>query len=163
MRIAAGVAMACLVAAACGGKPAGTTDTGSRAGRPTLCAPPAKGVRGFVLVRRYDIAYRDHIGLRLEFRDGRGRRLYFLMGIPGGVGEGLPLLSTPSVAGDAPGRFLGRDDRWVLAWEGPEPCEDMAVVGNDLSRRRFRATMRRMGLWTGCASGATDGCHDGGA
>jgi hypothetical protein len=161
VRGGAGVALAGLLAASCAG--GGDSDAGSAppAGRPVVCAPPAKGVPGYVLVRRRDVPFADHIGLRLEFRDPRGRRLYLLMGIPGGVGEGLPLRSTPAVAGDAAARFLGRDDRWVLAWDGPDPCEDMAVVGNDLSRPHFRRVLRSMGIW--CDRSVSGGCHDGGA
>jgi hypothetical protein len=39
-------------------------------------------------------------------------------------------------------RLLGRGDIWVLAWRGSPPCDEMAVVGNELSRESFERALR---------------------
>jgi hypothetical protein len=111
------------------------------AGRP-VCRAPGTGLQGFVLVREDQRRYGDHVGARMEFRDPEGRRVFFLLGIPGEVGEGLPLVGEPALLDGTPARLLGEEDRWVLAWEGAPPCRDMAIVGNEIGRSEFEGVLR---------------------
>jgi hypothetical protein len=106
------------------------------------CVQPGTGLEGYVLFRRGERRYHDHLGVRMEFRDPSGRRIYFLLGIPGEVGEGLPLAGTPRLLDGSVGRLLGEEDRWALVWQGDPPCEDMAVVGNLISKSAFRRALR---------------------
>jgi hypothetical protein len=117
----------------------------TRAGRPA-CAAPGTGLQGFVLVSEDERRYPDHVGARMEFRDPEGRRIFFLLGIPGEVGEGLPLVGEPSLVDGTPARLLGEVDRWVLAWEGEPPCRDMAIVGNEIGRSDFEAVLREASI-----------------
>jgi hypothetical protein len=144
MRWAAGAVLALAMACSGGGEPSprAAPPPGDAASRPR-CSAPGTGLRGYVLVRTREIRYADHIGVRREFRDPRGRRLYFLLGIPGGVGEGLPVADPQVEMGDGSvGRILGHDRIWVLAWDAEPPCDDMAVVGNELSRESFERALR---------------------
>jgi hypothetical protein len=141
-RFAAAVA-ALAVACSNGGErsPAATSPPPDPA-RPR-CTAPGTGLRGYVLVRTREIRFADHVGVRTEFRDPRGRRLFFLLGIPGEVGEGLPLVDGERQLVDgSTARLLGRGDTWVLSWRGPPPCDDLAVVGNELSRGSFERALR---------------------
>jgi hypothetical protein len=106
------------------------------------CVQPGTGLEGYVLFRRGERRYNDHVGVRMEFRHPSGRRIYFLLGIPGEIGEGLPLAGAPRLLDGSVGRLLGEEDRWALVWQGDPPCEDMAVVGNLISKSAFRRALR---------------------
>jgi hypothetical protein len=142
------LAVALALAVACNGSPRppsgdpGTVVPASPDVRPT-CRAPGTGLRGYVLVRTREIRFADHVGVRSEFRDPRGRRIFLLLGIPGEVGEGLPVVDPEvDLADGSVGRLLGRDRIWILAWAGEQPCDDMAVVGNELSRGSFERALR---------------------
>jgi hypothetical protein len=147
VRPLATVAVAALAAACSGsGTPLGGAGTSSPsphvATRPR-CTAPGTGLRGYVLVRTREIRFPDHVGVRSEFRDPRGRLLFFLVGIPGEVGEGLPVVEDElELVDGSVARVLGRGRTWVLAWSGEPPCDDLAVVGNELSRESFERALR---------------------
>ena len=111
------------------------------------CANPVKGPDGWILVRTRDVREGDHVGVRQEYRDPRGRRLFFLLGISGEVGEGLPFAGTIPVADGSEARLLGRDLTWALAWEAEPPCSATAVIGQGMPRSRFLAEMRETGIF----------------
>jgi hypothetical protein len=113
------------------------------------CGNPAKGVAGFVLVERREFRERDHVGARLEYRDREGRLLTYLVGVPGEVGEGLPLDRELRLADGNDGRLIGRGSTWILAWDDEPPCTPVAVIGNRLARPRFLELMRETGLVQG--------------
>ena len=146
MRTLRAVAAAALLAG-CGGGPE-RPDAPEAPPLPT-CGNPAKGVKGFVLVERRQFRERDHVGVRLEYRDRDGRLLTYLVGVPGEVGEGLPLDRELHLADGNDGRLLGRGATWILAWDDEPPCTPVAVVGNRLARSRFLELMRETGLVRG--------------
>ena len=74
--------------------------------------------------------------------EGTGRCRTAQRGRRSGVGEGLPFVGQRELVDGSPGRVLGEEDRWVLAWEGPAPCRDMAIVGNDISRGAFETALQ---------------------
>jgi hypothetical protein len=78
----------------------------------------------------------------MRFRDPQGRRLYFLLGIPGEVGEGLPFVERRRLVDGSVGRLMGEGSTWVLAWPGRVPCQDMAIVGNEISPAAFETALR---------------------
>ena len=110
------------------------------------CTNPAKGVEGFVLTRTREFPERGHVGVRLEYRSPRGERLFYLVGISGEVGEGLPPVDEIELADGSDARLLGRGETWVLAWRDDPPCEPVAVVANGIGRARFLSLMRETGL-----------------
>jgi hypothetical protein len=138
--------MALAVAVSCSGEPPPQPQPRPEPPGPVACVAPGMGLEGYVLIRRSDRRYHDHLGARVEFRGPSGRRIYFLLGIPGEVGEGLPLVGSPELVDGSVGRFLGEEDRWVLAWRGEPPCEDMAVVGNEISAAAFRRALRNAAI-----------------
>jgi len=140
VRSARAAALAAVVAVACSGEP--TPRTRPEPPGPVACVPPGTGLEGYVLIRRGEWRYHDHLGVRMEFRDPSGRRIYFLLGIPGEVGEGLPMAGALRLLDGSVGRFLGEEDRWALVWQGDPPCEDLAVVGNLISEAAFRRALR---------------------
>jgi hypothetical protein len=107
------------------------------AGKPRCEAHPGRGVEGFVLNRTREIEEPDHVAVRKEYRDRRGRLLVYLLGLSGEVGEGLPFLREVGLVTGQPARFLGRDGNWTIVWEEGFPCSQMAVVGNGFGREDF--------------------------
>ncbi|MGH2656802.1 MAG: hypothetical protein ACRDIZ_08930 [Actinomycetota bacterium] len=141
-------AVAALAAAVLG---AGCTD--DRTTRPTPTAgtprcenPPGRGPEGFTLKRSREFDEGDRVATRLDYLDPEGRRLVYLLGLSGGIGEGLPLLARTTLPGGQAGRFLGRGEAWMLVWEDPFPCPQMAVVGNGFEREDFVRLLSAAGL-----------------
>lgn len=83
---------------------------------------------------------------RLDYLDPEGRRLVYLLGLSGGIGDGLPLLATTTLPGGPTARFLGRGEAWMLVWEDDFPCPQMAVVGNGFDRPGFVRLLVALGL-----------------
>ncbi len=137
-----GVLLAALLAAC---SPAGETGGEDPRAVPR-CTNPAKGVEGFLLVRTREFPERGHVGVRLEYRSPDGERLYYLVGISGDVGEGLPLADEIRLADGSAARLLGRGTTWILSWRDEPPCEPVAVIANGIGRARFLALMRESGL-----------------
>jgi hypothetical protein len=141
-------AVAALAAAVLG---AGCTD--DRITRPTPTAgtprcenPPGRGPEGFTLKRTREFDEGDRVATRQDYLDPEGRRLVYLLGLSGGIGEGLPLLARTTLPGGQAGRFLGRGEAWMLVWEDPFPCPQMAVVGNGFEREDFVRLLAAAGL-----------------
>jgi hypothetical protein len=105
--------------------------------KPRCETPPGRGPEGFTLERSREFDEGDRMATRLDYRDPDGRRLVYLLGLSGGIGEGLPVVARTSLTSGEAGRFLGRDRTWMLVWEDSFPCPQMAVVGNDFERRDF--------------------------
>lgn len=126
------------------------TATGSPEGGPTATKPRCEdrpgAVEGFVLTRSRDVPQGESIGVREEYRDSEGRSLTYLLGIFGEVGEGLPSEGELDLSGDATARLLGRDQTWVLVWEEQFPCDQIAVIGNGMSREAFEELMTEAGI-----------------
>jgi hypothetical protein len=143
-----GWAVVVAVAVSCSGEPAPQPLPPPQPRGPVVCPAPGMGLEGYVLVRRSDRRYHDHLGGWMEFRGPSGRRIFFLLGVPGEVGEGLPFVGSRRLVDGSVGRFMGEEDRWALAWRGDPPCEDMAVVGNEISGAAFKRTLRNAAiLW----------------
>jgi hypothetical protein len=138
--------VAVALAVSCSGEPAPQPQPLPEPGGPVACPAPGMGLEGYVLVRRSDRRYHDHMGGRMEFRGPSGRRIYFLLGVPGEVGEGLPFVGSRELVDGSVGRFMGEEDRWALAWRGDPPCEDMAVVGNEISGPAFQRALRKAAI-----------------
>lgn len=119
---------------------AGATPTDGRP--PQLCLErPGRGVEGFALHRSREIRYRTHVALREEYRDVEGRRLFYLRGVVGEMGEGAGEFEPVTLVDGTPATFFGREDAWGIFWEGRHPCPQMAVIGNGIGRRDFIGLM----------------------
>lgn len=116
------------------------------AGTPRCETPPGRGPEGFTLKRTREFDEGNRVATRLDYLDPEGRRLVYLLGLSGGIGEGLPLLARTTLPGGQAGRFLGRGEAWMLVWEEPFPCPQMAVVGNGFEREGFVRLLMAAGL-----------------
>jgi hypothetical protein len=112
---------------------------------PIRCEPALVAVEGFARTETSREVYADHVGVRLGFWDGK-RQLHVLAGIPGEVGEGLPIVDVVAITGGPPGRLLGGDRVWVLAWETTGPCANNALLGDGFTREAFTAVLVRAGV-----------------
>lgn len=118
----------------------------SAAETPRCEALPGRGPEGFALRRSREIDEADRVAIRLEYRDPQGRRLVYLLGLSGAIGEGLPVLGTTTLPTGQEAQFLGRGEAWMLVWEDAFPCPHMAVVGNGFDRPGFVRLVVGMGL-----------------
>jgi hypothetical protein len=141
-------AVAALAAAVLGS--ACTNDRAARpaptAGTPRCETPPGRGPEGFTLKRTREFDEGDRVATRLDYLDSEGRRLVYLLGLSGEIGEGLPLVARTVLPGGQAGRFLGQGEAWMLVWEDPFPCPQMAVVGNGFGREGFVRLLVAAGL-----------------
>ena len=145
MRWAAVAALAvAALGAACTEDPAARPDR--TAGTPRCDTPPGRGPEGFTLQRTREFEETDRVATRLDYLDPEGRRLVYLLGLSGGIGEGLPLLATTTLPGGPTARFLGRGEAWMLVWEDDFPCLQVAVVGNGFDRPGFVRLLVDLGL-----------------
>jgi hypothetical protein len=94
-------------------------------------------VEGFMLVRMREIDQGKHVAIREEYRDREGRRLYYLLGVFGEIGEGLSVRREFELVNGKRGTFLGRGENWILVYEDEFPCPQVAVVGNGFRRGEF--------------------------
>jgi hypothetical protein len=145
-RAVAALAAAVLGVACTDDRAARPTPTAEAAGTPRCETPPGRGPEGFTLERTREIDEGDWVATRLDYLDSEGRRLVYLLGLSGEVGEGLPLLARTTLPGGQAGRFLGRGEAWMLVWEDPFPCPQMAVVGNGFGRQGFVRLLVGAGL-----------------
>jgi hypothetical protein len=106
-------------------------------GKPTCRARPGRGVEGFMLVKTQQIDEGEHVAIREEYRDREGRRLYYLLGVFGEIGEGLSARRELELVNGERGTFLGREANWILVYEDEFPCPQVAVVGNGFRRGDF--------------------------
>jgi hypothetical protein len=132
-RVAVTVAVAVL-AAGCVVSRAAVPGSGPK---PTCDVFPGRGVEGFVLERTQPIDEQDHVAVRHEYLDPRGRLLVYLLGVHGEVGEGSPDRQDVALVDGTPARFLGGRGNWVLVWNDHPPCPQVAVVGNGFRREDF--------------------------
>lgn len=113
--------------------------------------PVACGVRfaapaGFDPLQPFEEGYPDHVGVRLGFRDERGREFHVFAGIPGEFGEGLPAAGSVPLTEGRNGNLAGRAQVWVLTWEEGGLCDPRAVLGNGFTREEFDAALADAGL-----------------
>ena len=148
------LAMVVLGAACTGDRPAGGPRTvGSpEAGKPRCDAYMGAPPEGFLLVRSREIRYRDHVGVREEYRHEDGRLLVHLLGVVGEMGEGASVVEDVELAATG-GRatLFGSGGRrgWSVVWSAEHPCPQMAVVANGFSRTEFLEAMRDAGILAG--------------
>jgi hypothetical protein len=136
MRAVFGVAVALLGAACIQGRqpPQGRDATRP----PERCTRiPGRGVEGFSLHRTREIEYASHVALRTEYRDRGGRRLFYLRGVLGELGEGTGESEPVTLVDGTPATFFGQRDAWGVYWEDDPPCPQMAVIGNVFRRHDF--------------------------
>ncbi|HZP89412.1 MAG TPA: hypothetical protein VFC04_00265 [Actinomycetota bacterium] len=134
--------LALLVAVGCtGGGDHVESPTGPPECEARLAVPP-----GFRVVESFRDPYPDHVGVRLGFRDDKGREIHYLVGIPGEFGEGLPLVGPVAVASGGPARLLGRGRTWVLAWSETGPCAAHAVLGHGFGKAEFEHVLEDAGV-----------------
>lgn len=146
MRRAAVAALAAAVLGAACTEDRASRPTPTAAGTPRCETPPGRGPEGFTLERTREIDEDDRVATRLDYRDPEGRRLVYLLGLSGEIGEGLPLVARTTLPGGPSGRFLGQGEAWILVWEEPFPCPQMAVVGNGFGREDFVRLLVAAGL-----------------
>ncbi len=145
--------MAAALGAACSGDPGPTpAATGSPQASPppvVRCdVPPGRPPPGFVLARERRRTYPDRLGLHRTLRAPDGRRLDYLLGAAGEIGEGLPLVARLPLATGTEARLVGRGDTWLLVWEGAPPCLRNAIIGNRMTRAGFLRVLGKTGLVT---------------
>ena len=134
-----GLLLAAVVMAACGNGEERPVDD-----RP-VCEVRFAAPGGFEPLPAFEEDYPDHVGVRLGFRD-QGRQFHVLAGIPGEIGEGLPVVGSVELTEGRTARLLGRDDVWIVVWEENDRCDPRAVIGNGFSRRTFREALAEAGL-----------------
>jgi hypothetical protein len=116
-----------------------------RAERPT-CEATFRRPAGYRLVDTHEVNLRDHIGVRLAFRDRRHRQLYVFSGVPGEFGEGLPPTEVLTLGTEDRVWLVGRRGTWVVAWDEGGPCGSRAVIGDGLTKEAFLRALRRAGV-----------------
>jgi hypothetical protein len=104
---------------------------------PRCTQVPGRGVEGFSLHRTREIEYSSHVALRTEYRDREGRRLFYLRGVIGEMGDGPGEHEPVTLVDGTPATFFGRRDAWGIYWEDEAPCPQMAVIGNGFRRDDF--------------------------
>ena len=127
--------------------PGASSEAGPPRCEASLGAPP----EGFLLVRSREIRYRDHVGLREEYRHEDGRLLVHLLGVVGEMGEGASVVEDVELATGEAASLFGSGGRrgWSVVWSDEHPCPQMAVVGNGFSREEFLAAMREARILSG--------------
>lgn len=86
---------------------------------------------------------RDHVGVHLRYR-APGRRVHYLIGITGEIGEGLPFHGELRLGGGRRVRLLGEAKTWAAVWDLPRPCAQAAVVGSGMPKKDFLRLVRRV-------------------
>jgi hypothetical protein len=115
----------------------------------SLGAPPP----GFLLVRSREIRYRDHVGVREEYRHQDGRLLVYLLGVTGEMGEGATVAKDIELASGKIATLFGSGGSrgWSVSWSDEHPCPQLAVVGNGFRRGEFLAALTDSGILAGSA------------
>lgn len=143
-RARSAAACAMLVMVACTGR-----GSGGPVGRPserTTCDATFAAPTGFEATETFEVQYRDHVGLRLSFRDDEDRLLEYFVGVPGEFGEGLPLAGSVELASGEETPLIGKDEIWVIAWDTSGLCGSQAVLGNGFGKRGFIGVLEASGV-----------------
>ena len=111
-----------------------------------VCGVRFAAPAGFDPLEAFEEEYPDHIGVRLGFRDERGREFHVFAGIPGEFGEGLPAAGSLQLTEGRVGSLAGRARVWVLTWEEGGRCDPRAALGNGFTREGFDAALVDAGL-----------------
>jgi hypothetical protein len=111
-----------------------------------VCGVRFAAPAGFDPLEPFEEQYADHVGVRLGFRDDRGREFHVFAGIPGEFGEGLPAAGSVALTEGRSGNLAGRAEVWVLTWEEGGRCDPRAVLGNGFTREEYRAALADAGL-----------------
>jgi hypothetical protein len=111
-----------------------------------VCGVRFAAPAGFDPLEAFEEEYPDHIGVRLGFRDERGREFHVFAGIPGEFGEGLPAAGSVPLTEGRVGSLAGRARVWVLTWEEGGRCDPRAALGNGFTREGFDAALVDAGL-----------------
>ena len=111
-----------------------------------VCGVRFAAPAGFDPLEAFEEEYPDHIGVRLGFRDERGREFHVFAGIPGEFGEGLPTAGSLQLTEGRVGSLAGRARVWVLTWEEGGRCDPRAALGNGFTREGFDAALVDAGL-----------------
>jgi hypothetical protein len=101
---------------------------------------------GFAPLDPFEEEYRDHVGVRLGFRDPQGREFHVLVGIPGEIGEGLPAAGQLELTEGRSAELVGRDDVWIAIWDEGDRCDPRAVIGNGFTQETFKEALADAGL-----------------
>jgi hypothetical protein len=110
------------------------------------CEPGFSHIAGFDQTERSEDPYVDHVGIRLDLEDADHHEIHYFAGIPGEFGEGLPANELVTVAVGLQASLLGKETRWVLAWDASGPCGRRAVLGDGLTHDEFLETIRSAGI-----------------
>ena len=110
------------------------------------CEVVVRAPAGFRELRAFLEEYRDHVGVRLGFRDRRGRELHAFAGIPGEFGEGLAAAGEVRLAPGRIGLLSGSDRVWVVEWNEGGRCDPRAALGSGFGRRGFLEVLREAGI-----------------
>ena len=113
---------------------------------PVVCGVRFAAPAGSDPLEPFEERYADHVGLRLGFRDDRGREFHVFAGIPGEFGEGLPAAGSVPLTEGRIGSLAGRAQVWVLTWEEGGLCDPRAVLGNGYTREEFQLALADAGL-----------------
>jgi hypothetical protein len=113
---------------------------------PVVCGVRFAAPAGFDPLEAFEEEYPDHVGVRLGFRDERGREFHVFAGIPGEFGEGLPAAGPVPLTEGRVGSLAGRGHVWVLTWEEGGRCDPRAALGNGFTREEFHAALADAGL-----------------
>lgn len=148
MRGALAVVLALTAMAACRPVPRG--DPGPEEAGPT-CEVAVRAPEGFAALTPFREEYEDHVGVRLGFRDDRGRELHAFAGIPGEFGEGLPAAGTVELGVGRTGLLSGAGRVWVVEWSQGGPCDPRAALGNGFGREGFLDALEAAGISEGSA------------
>lgn len=111
-----------------------------------VCGVRFAAPAGFDPLEAFEEEYPDHLGVRLGFRDERGREFHVFAGIPGEFGEGLPAAGSVPLTEGRVGSLAGRAHVWVLTWEEGGRCDPRAALGNGFTREEFHAALVDAGL-----------------
>jgi hypothetical protein len=133
------VLAALLVLAACGGED--SVD-------PRVCEPRVALPSQFERLPSFEEEYRDHVGVRLGYRDPQRRELHVAAGIPGEWTEGMAEAGSVTMTGDRDGVLAGNPSRdvWVVMWNQGDVCDPRVVLGNGFAKREFLKLLRDAGI-----------------
>lgn len=117
--------------AACSG-----SDGGEPSG-PAMCELAFTPPSGFeALEDVFEEEYPDHVGVRFGFRDAERREVHVLVGIPGEIGEGLPVVGEVALTGGGTASLrAGPHGVWIVVWEEGDRCDPRAVIANGFEER----------------------------
>lgn len=130
-----------LLLVACGG---GDADEDDRRVCELRLTPPVT----FEPLPSFEEEYRDHVGVRLGYRDPERRELHFAAGIPGEWTEGMAETRPFTVTGDGEGVLAGDPDRnvWIVMWDQGDACDPRVVLGNGFGKQEFLELLRDAGI-----------------